>query len=114
MMQLIGFFKSNFYLNMFRASLCPSSEAQDSVLLHLVFCTGFAGCGCVELGRKLCALCEGYCSTVRDRSLIINMGLVASSFISLHPKFVICFDEAFQLSGVKFRSFVPNVIHIGL
>jgi len=24
----------------------------------MVFCTGCAGCGCVELGRKLCALCE--------------------------------------------------------
>jgi len=42
---------------MFRASLRPSSGAQDRVLLHMVFCTG-----CVELGRKLCALCEGYCS----------------------------------------------------
>jgi len=30
----------------------------------MVFCTGCAGCGCVELGRKLCALCEAYCSTV--------------------------------------------------
>ena len=43
---------------MFRASLCPSSGEQDRVLLHMVFCTGCAGCGCVELGRKLCALCE--------------------------------------------------------
>jgi len=48
---------------MFRASLCPSSGEQDSVLPHMVFCTGCAGCGCVELGRELCALCEGYCST---------------------------------------------------
>jgi len=46
---------------MFRASLCPSSEEQDRVLLRMVFCTGCAGCGCVERGRKLCALCEGYC-----------------------------------------------------
>jgi len=53
---------SNFYLNMFRASLCPSSSEQDRVFLHMVFCTGCAGCDCVELGRKLCALCEGYCS----------------------------------------------------
>jgi len=43
---------------MFRASLCPSSGDPDRVLLHMVFCTGCAGCGCVELGRKLCALCE--------------------------------------------------------
>ena len=45
---------SNFYLNMFRASLCPSSGDQDRVLLHMVFCTGCAGCGCVQLGRRLC------------------------------------------------------------
>jgi len=38
-MQLIRCSLSNFYLNMFRASLCPSSEEQDSVLLHMVFCT---------------------------------------------------------------------------
>ena len=37
---------------MFRAPLCPSSGEQDRVLLHMVFCTGCAGCGCVELGRK--------------------------------------------------------------
>ena len=30
---------------MFRASLCPSSGEQDRVLLHMVFCTGCAGCG---------------------------------------------------------------------
>ena len=47
---------------MFRASLSPSSGEQDCVLLHMVFCTGCAGCGCVQLGRKLCALCEGYFS----------------------------------------------------
>jgi len=45
---------------MFLASLCPSSGEQDCVLLHVMFCTGCAGCGCVQLGRKLC---EGYCST---------------------------------------------------
>ena len=44
---------------MFRATLRPSSGEQDRVLEHMVFCTGCAGCGCVELGRKLCALCEG-------------------------------------------------------
>ena len=36
------------------ASLCPSSGEQDRVSLHMVFCIGCAGCGCVELGRKLC------------------------------------------------------------
>ena len=49
---------------MFRASLCQSSGEQDRVLLRMVFCTGCAGRGCVELGRKLCVLCEGYCSNM--------------------------------------------------
>jgi len=40
---------------MFRASLCPSSGEQDRVLPHMVFCTGCAGCGCVELGLEPCA-----------------------------------------------------------
>jgi len=63
---------------MFRTSLCPSSGEQDRVLLHMVFCTGCDDCGCVELGRRLCALC----------TVIINIGLVASCwFISLHPTF---------------------------
>jgi len=62
-MQLIRYLLSNFYLNMFRTLLCPSSGEQDRVLLHMVFCTGCTGCGCVELRRELCALCEGYCST---------------------------------------------------
>ena len=55
-MQLIWCLLSNFYLNMFRASLCPSSGGKECVLLHTVFCTGCDGCGCVELGRELCAL----------------------------------------------------------
>jgi len=38
-MQLIWCLLSNFYLNMFRASLCPSAGEQDRVLLHMVFCT---------------------------------------------------------------------------
>jgi len=130
-MQLIQCLLSNFFLNMFRASLCPSTGEQDHVLLHMVFCTGCAGCGCVELGHKLCALCEGYClnsnlhtvhtaydsaphnhsqrnqcrtpysvihdlvplmmgimtpETRWDKSLIINIGLVAACWvISFHP-----------------------------
>ena len=52
-MQLIWCLLSNFYLNMFRAPLCPSSGEQDCVLPHMVFCTGCAGCGFVELGREL-------------------------------------------------------------
>ena len=89
-MQLILCLLSNFYLNMFRASLCPSSGEQDRVLLHIVFCTGCAGCGCVELCRKLCARRKPYAvihglvllmmgimmpETCWDRSLIINIGL---------------------------------------
>ena len=35
----------------------------------MMFCTGCAGCGCVELGRKLFALCEGYCSTELNTNL---------------------------------------------
>jgi len=56
--KLIRCLLSNFYLNMFRASLWPSSGEQDRVLPHKVFCTGCAGCGCVELRREQCALCE--------------------------------------------------------
>jgi len=43
----------------FGPSLCPSSGEQDRVLLYAVFCTGCAGCGCVQLGRTLCKLCDG-------------------------------------------------------
>ena len=43
---------------MFRASLRPSSGDQGRVLADMGFCTGCAGCGCVVLGRKCCALCE--------------------------------------------------------
>jgi len=38
-------FITNFFLNMFRASLCPSSGEQETVLLHLVYFSGSAGCG---------------------------------------------------------------------
>jgi len=100
---------------MFRAPLCPSSGEQDRVLLDMVFCTGCVGCGCVELGRKVCALCAPHnhsqhnqCrtpyaeihgldllmmgimmpETCWDRSLIINIGLIASCwFISLNSTF---------------------------
>ena len=117
---------------MFRASLCPSSGEQDCVLPHMVFCTGCAGRGCVELGRELCALCEGYCSTrpaphnhgqhnqcrtpyavvhslvflkmgimmpetCWDRSLIINIRLVASCrFLPLHRTFMMQGHKSLQ------------------
>ena len=58
-MQLIRYLLSNFYLNMFRVSLCPSSGEQECALPRMVFCTGRVGCGCVELGRELCALTLG-------------------------------------------------------
>ena len=38
-MQLIWCLLSNFYLYMFRASLCPSSGEQECALPHMVFCT---------------------------------------------------------------------------
>ena len=47
---------SNFYLNMFLASLCSSSGEHECALPHMVFFTGCDGCGCVELGRDLCSL----------------------------------------------------------
>ena len=74
----------------------------------MVFCIVCAGCGFMELGRELCALCESYCSTSLvlltmgimmpetcwDKSLIINVRLVASCwFLSLSSplkKFICC------------------------
>jgi len=38
-MQLIRCLLKNFYLNIFRASLCPSSAEEDRILLQTVFCT---------------------------------------------------------------------------
>jgi len=38
---------------MFRASLCTSSEEQDRVLLHMVFCTGYTVCDCAELDHTI-------------------------------------------------------------
>ena len=101
---------------MFRATLCPSSGQQDRVLLHMVFCTGCVGCVEKYLHtvhtaydparhnhsqqnqcRKPYAVINGLVllmmgiilpETCSDRSLIINIGLVASCwFISLHPSF---------------------------
>ena len=102
---------------MFRASLCPSSGEQECALPRMVFWTVSDDCGCVELGRKLCALWRSQFTvhtayvpaphnhshhyqcrtpyaamhtlvllmmgimmpeTCWDKSLIINIGLVAS------------------------------------
>ena len=88
---------------MFRVPLCPSSGEQECALPHMVFCTGCDGCGCVELGRELCAhnhshhykcrtpyaavhtlvlLMMGIMmpETCWDKSLIINIRLVATCF----------------------------------
>jgi len=67
-MKLILCLLLNFYLNMFRASLCLSSTEQDRILPHMVFCTGCAGCGCVELGREPCAVQNTICSSIRSCS----------------------------------------------
>ena len=93
-MQLIWSLLSIVYLNTFRAPLCPSSGEQDCVLPHMVFCTGCAGCGCVELRRRtpyavvhsLVLLTMGIVvpETCWDRRLTINFRLVASCwFLSL-------------------------------
>jgi len=42
-MQLIRYLLSNFYLNMFRASLCLSSGEQECALPHMMLCTGRDG-----------------------------------------------------------------------
>jgi len=44
-------------LNMFWASLCPSSGALDRMLLHMVFSTWCAGWCVGEPGSRPCALC---------------------------------------------------------
>jgi len=66
---------------MFRASLCPSSGEQDRVLLHMVFCTGCAGCGCVELGRKLCAVHTAYDPDNKNRISFILLVYLSSPFV---------------------------------
>jgi len=54
-MQLILSSLSIVYLNMFLGSLRPTSGEEDCVQPHMVFSTGCAGRGCVQLGRKPCA-----------------------------------------------------------
>ena len=111
-MQLIRRLLSNFYLNMFRTSLCPSSGEQKCAQPHMVFYTGCDGCGCVHTARvpaphnhshhnqcrtpyaavhTLFLLMMGIMmpETCWDRSLIINIRLVASCwFLSLRPTFM--------------------------
>ena len=40
-------------------------------------CTGCAGCGCVQLGRKLCALSEGYCSALVVLAVVVCSWVVS-------------------------------------
>ena len=109
-MQLIRCLLSNFYLNIFRTSLCPSSGEQDRGLPHMVFCTGCAGCGWLQLhtttvnhnqhnqcrtpyvivhGLVLLMMGIMMPETCWDKSLIINIGLVAfCCFLCLHPTFM--------------------------
>ena len=93
-MQLIWCLLSNFYLNMFRASLCPSSGEQECALPHMVFTsygfvplllqcrTPYAAVHTLVLLMKGIMMPE----TCWDKSLKINIRLVASCwFLSLHP-----------------------------
>ena len=104
---------------MFRASLCPSSGEQDCVLPHIMFCTGCAGCDCVELGpashnhgqhnqcrtpyavvHSLVLLMMGIMmpETCWDRSLIINIRLFASCwFLSLCLSLSVCLSLSLYL-----------------
>jgi len=58
---------TDYSLNMFRTSLCPSSGEKDHVLLHMVFVLvvlDVAGCGSVVLTYVVgCEHCEGCCSS---------------------------------------------------
>ena len=109
-MQLIWCLLSNFYLNMVRASLCPSSGEQECALPFMVFCTDCDGSGCVEHAPQcstpyaavhtLVLLMIGIMipETCWDKSMIINIRLVASCwFLSLHPMFLSsCFFFSFS------------------
>jgi hypothetical protein len=52
------------HLNMFRATICPSSGVQSSELPHMMCSTGIAGCSRVELGRQLWHGCVWVCVCV--------------------------------------------------
>src|SRR5215468_7529738 len=59
-MNTTGMYCSN--IKMFWASICTSSGEQCSELPHMMCSTVIVGCGRVELGCQMCALCES-CST---------------------------------------------------
>jgi len=79
--KLIWCLLSIVYLNMFWASLCPSSGEQDCVLLHMVFSTS-AGCRRVELGRRLCALCESCLTFTQCTQSVSQLQMTTASTIS--------------------------------
>jgi hypothetical protein len=80
-MQLIWCLLSNFYLNMFRASLCPSSGEQECALPHNQCRTQYAAVHTLVLLMMGIMMPE----TCWDRSLLINIRLVVSCwFLSLH------------------------------
>ena len=88
-MHLIWCLLSNFYLNMFRASLWPSSGGQDCVLPHMAFCTVTRKGEPYAVVHNLLLLKMGILmpETCWDRSFIINTRFVASCwFLSLHPR----------------------------
>jgi len=53
---------------------------------HMVFCTGCAGCGCVEMGRKLCALCESYCSTESNSNFQLHTTTASTTSADHHMR----------------------------
>ena len=89
-MQLIRCLLSNFYLNMFRASLCPSSGAVLTTQLHTTTANGSQHNQCrtpygAVHGLILLTMGIMLPETCWDRSLMINIGLVVSCwFLSLH------------------------------
>jgi len=130
-MQLIWCILSNFYPNIFRASLCPSSGEQDRVLPHMVFCTGCAGCGwctvhtaynpaphnhsqhnqcrtpyVVVQGLVLLMMGIMMPKTCWDRSLIIYIRLVASCwFLSLDPTFMMHGHKSLKYTNIRWVRF---------
>ena len=91
---------------MFRASLCPSSGEQECALPHMVHCESY--CSTQSSDSTICDSAhscppdDGHNDArkhVRDKSLIINIRLVASCwFLSLHPTFVMRGHKSLKLS----------------
>jgi hypothetical protein len=77
------------YLNMFRASICPTSGEQCIDLPRMMCSTAVAGCGCVELGRQLCALWRWWfdwqSSATQPQPAIAVLHIVCSRTIHCSP-----------------------------